>query len=291
MGGRALNHGPRPANHVSSRAQVATDHHQLGLVELNRQRYAEAAEHMHCALRIRRSIYVRGEHVDVATDLTQLGKIERGRGNHDAALGYLEEAYELLSVLPEEQASGQRAVKESVRVLEWLRNVARDRGDKAGARACRLVGTIITTRPSASTENCLSCAMPILILMTRSRYLQEQQTICHRHGLAAAGCPAPRDGGAGAGDSSALTGSQVPSECRPTTVTPAPPHSVPCKEETALLSALMQGRECVRMELVAAGKEGCAVAVSNVAYTAYYYRINTCIYLCVQCDSTGIYYM
>eukprot|EP01047_Picozoa_sp_COSAG01_P022852 COSAG01_NODE_1372_length_10545_cov_12.262876_9_plen_168_part_00 len=135
--------------------------------------------------------------------------------------------------------------------------------------------------------------MPILIiLMTlRSRYLQEQQTICHRHGLAAAGCPAPRDGGAGAGDSSALTGSQMPSECRSTTVTQAPPHSVPCKEETALLSTLMQGRERVRMELVAAGKEGCAVAVSIVAYTAYYYRIDTYMHLCVQCGSTGIYVM
>ena len=136
---------------------VATDHHQLGLVEMNRRRYGEAAEHLLAALRIRRSIYVRGEHVDVAVDLTQLGKVERARGNLSAAQQYLDEAYELLRVLPEEQ--GHRALKESARVLESLRNVARDRGDKDGAR----------------------------------RFLREQQQLAQQHGILSAGVSAPRD--------------------------------------------------------------------------------------------------
>ena len=129
----------------------ATDHHQLGLLEMNRRRYSEAAEHMNSALRIRRSIYLRGEHVDVAVDLTQLGKIERARGNLDAAQQYLEEASELLGSLPQEQ----RCMKETTRVLEWMGTVARDRGDKEGAR----------------------------------RYLKQQQMICEQHGIASAGLP------------------------------------------------------------------------------------------------------
>lgn len=137
---------------------VASDHHQLGLVEMNRRCYEEAAEHMLSALRIRRNIYVRGEHVDVAVDLTQLGKIERARGDAEAAQRYLEEAYELLRILPEEQ--GHRALKESARVLEVLRNVARDRGDKDGAR----------------------------------RYLREQQQLAQQYGVLSAGVPAPREG-------------------------------------------------------------------------------------------------
>ena len=136
---------------------VATDHRQLGLVEMNRRRYGEAAEHLLAALRIRRSIYVRGEHVDVAVDLTQLGNVERARGNLSAAQQYLDEAYELLRVLPEEQ--GHRALKESARVLESLRNVARDRGDKDGAR----------------------------------RYLREQQQLAQQHGILSAGVSAPHD--------------------------------------------------------------------------------------------------
>jgi tetratricopeptide (TPR) repeat protein len=141
---------------------VATDHHQLGLVEMNRRRYGEASEHLLSALRIRRSIYVRGEHVDVAVDLSQLGKIERARGNLPAAQQYLNEAYELLRVLPEEQ--GHRALKESARVLESLRNVARDRGDKDGAR----------------------------------RYLREQQQLAQQHGILSAGVSAPRESAAAA---------------------------------------------------------------------------------------------
>ena len=120
----------------------------------------EAAEHLLSALSIRRSIYVRGEHVDVAVDLTQLGKIERARGDLSAAQQYLDEAYELLRVLPEEQ--GHRALKESARVLEVLRNVARDRGDKDGAR----------------------------------RYLREQQELAEQHGILSAGVSAPRDSAA-----------------------------------------------------------------------------------------------
>ena len=172
---------------------VATDHHQLGLVEMNRRRYEEASEHMLSALRIRRSIYVRGEHVDVAVDLTQLGKIERARGDSEAAQRYLDEAYELLRVLPEEQS--HRALKESARVLETLRNVARDQGDKDGAR----------------------------------RYLREQQQLAQQYGILSAGVSAPRD----------------PTTDVATAVVAQP---------SPLLSALLQGRETVRTELVAASK-------------------------------------
>ncbi|MDA8532010.1 hypothetical protein N9K45_00125 [bacterium] len=93
-------------------------------------------------------------------DLSQLGKIERARGNLSAAQQYLDEAYDLLRVLPEEQ--GHRALKESARVLESLRNVARDRGDKDGAR----------------------------------RYLREQQQLAQQHGILSAGVSAPRDAAA-----------------------------------------------------------------------------------------------
>ena len=181
---------------------VATDHHQLGLVEMNRRRYEEAAEHMLSALRIRRNIYVRGEHVDVAVDLTQLGKIERARGDAEAAQRYLEEAYELLRILPEEQ--GHRALKESARVLEWLRNVARDRGDKDGAR----------------------------------RYLREQQQLAQQHGVLSAGVSAPREAAAGE---------------REVEVPPSP-----------LLSALLNGRESVRTEIVGASKRKCAIDVGVI---------------------------
>ena len=49
-------------------------------------------------------------------------------------------------------------MKETTRVLEWMGTVARDRGDKEGAR----------------------------------RYLKQQQVICEQHGIASAGLP-PRD--------------------------------------------------------------------------------------------------
>jgi hypothetical protein len=48
-------------------------------------------------------------------------------------------------------------MEEQARVLEWLRNVARDRGDKAGAR----------------------------------RYLLEQQRLQAQYGVASAGVPPP----------------------------------------------------------------------------------------------------